>query len=179
MQRFLRSISTAKRYFIWVGFCVVVLTVIVTHRLYLGAIIGDPVLQYRYSQQLAEKGQKTEAVIWLEKAAENKVPEALFMLGQHYMTDAQQHDLSRGFNLIKEAAERGYTPAMTLLAANYEYWPPVKNEQMAFAWYSRAALAGEQVAMERLAEAYEKGEVGLEKSPKDAAWWRARIQQKK
>ncbi|MBI1308311.1 MAG: hypothetical protein GC129_00435 [Proteobacteria bacterium] len=179
MRSLLPSLTTNKWYFFWGVLGVVLLTAAMTQRVYLGAVAGDPDLQYRYSQRLAQTGHTSEAIVWLEKAAANKVPEALFALGQHYMTDALQHDPSRGFNLIKEAAERGYTPAMTLLAANYEYWPPVKNEQMAFAWYSRAAFAGEEIAMERLAEAYEKGELELKKSPKDAAWWKTQSQRRK
>lgn len=74
-----------------------------------------------------------------------------------------------------DAAARGVPEAQYWLAWQYEEGPLLSDDTaIALSWYQRAANAGHRLAIARLAEAYEAGELGLARDPLAAAQYRAR-----
>jgi TPR repeat protein len=80
--------------------------------------------------------------------------------------------------LIREAAEGGVSEAQYWLAWQSEEGPLLPNDAAtAVGWYERAAAANHRLALDRLARAYEKGELGLTPDPREALRLRAAIRQ--
>jgi TPR repeat protein len=79
---------------------------------------------------------------------------------------------------IRDAAGRGVAEAQYWLAWQYEAGPLLAHDQaVALGWYQRAANANHRLAVARLAQAYEAGELGLSRDPLLAAEYKAREQQ--
>lgn len=80
--------------------------------------------------------------------------------------------------LIREAAAAGVPEAQYWLAWQHEAGPLLPHDEaIALGWYRRAANAGHRLAVGRLAEAYELGELGLARNPALAAQFKARQSQ--
>jgi TPR repeat protein len=80
--------------------------------------------------------------------------------------------------LIREAADAGVSEAQYWLAWQSEEGPLLPNDAAtAVDWYQRAATAKHRLALDRLARAYEKGELGLTRDPREALRLRAAIRQ--
>jgi TPR repeat protein len=76
---------------------------------------------------------------------------------------------------ILDAASRGVAEAQYWLAWQYEAGPLLPDDAAtALGWYRRAASANHRLAIARLAQAYEAGELGLPRDPLQAAQFRAR-----
>jgi TPR repeat protein len=77
--------------------------------------------------------------------------------------------------LIREAATAGVPEAQYWLAWQYETGPLLDHDEaIALGWYRRAANSNHRLAISRLAQAYESGELGLVRDPVLAAQYRAR-----
>lgn len=90
-------------------------------------------------------------------------------------------DGDRSYELLKKSANAGLPEAMLNLAASYEKSDPIlsidQDYGLALSWYKRAAHAGEGVAIVRLIDAYEDGNMGVEKSAESAGYWK-RVREK-
>ena len=80
--------------------------------------------------------------------------------------------------LIRSAADRGVTEAQYWLAWQSEAGPALPHDpDIARVWYEKAAAGNHRLALQRLADAWEKGELGLPIDPRQALDLRARIRQ--
>jgi TPR repeat protein len=80
--------------------------------------------------------------------------------------------------LIRAAADAGVSEAQYWLAWQAEEGPLLANDQAtALGWYRLAAAANHRLALDRLARAYERGELGLTPDPREALRLRAQIRQ--
>lgn len=76
--------------------------------------------------------------------------------------------------LIQDAALNGVPEAQYWLAWQYESGPLLPNDpRQALRWYQDAAALEHRLALQRLAEAYESGELGLQPDLRRAAELRA------
>lgn len=86
-------------------------------------------------------------------------------------------DPERALPLIEAAAEAGIPEAEYWLAWQLETGPLLPNDPpAALRWYEAAAEHEHRLALQRLAEAYAAGELGLPRDPRRAATLRARAQ---
>jgi TPR repeat protein len=77
--------------------------------------------------------------------------------------------------MIREAAASGVPEAQYWLAWQTEAGPLLPHDPaQALGWYERAADANHRLALARLAQAWEAGELGLPRDPRRAAEYRAR-----
>lgn len=85
-------------------------------------------------------------------------------------------DREKGKQLLEKSAEAGLPRAMLRLAAHYENGVPStifdRNHDLAISWYRRAAHAGEGIAIARLIDAYEHGNLGVDKNSDSADYWK-------
>ena len=78
--------------------------------------------------------------------------------------------------LIRSAADRGVTEAQYWLAWQSEAGPELPHDPVtALGWYEKAAAGRHRLALQRLAEASEKGELGLPVDKRKALEYRAQI----
>jgi TPR repeat protein len=79
--------------------------------------------------------------------------------------------------LIKEAAIAGVPEAQYWLAWQYEAGPLLENDSaLALRWYQAAAVREHRLALQRLANAYAAGELGLPEDSRLAIEYRARAE---
>ena len=79
--------------------------------------------------------------------------------------------------LIEEAAEAGVSEAQYWLAWQYEAGPLLENDAVrALRWYQAAAEREHRLALQRLADAYAAGELGLPADSRRAIEYRARAE---
>lgn len=77
--------------------------------------------------------------------------------------------------MIRSAAESGVAEAQYWLAWQYESGPLLENDpEFALRWYLRAGEQEHRLALDRLANAYEKGELGMTADQRLAGRYRAR-----
>jgi uncharacterized protein len=80
--------------------------------------------------------------------------------------------------LVRAAADAGVSEAQYWLAWQSEEGPLLPNDQAtALGWYRLAAAANHRLALDRLARAYEQGELGLTPDPREALRLRAQVRQ--
>jgi TPR repeat protein len=78
--------------------------------------------------------------------------------------------------LIRSAADQGVTEAQYWLAWQSESGPALAHDPaVALAWYEKAAAGRHRLALQRLAEASERGELGLPVDQRKALEYRAQI----
>lgn len=78
--------------------------------------------------------------------------------------------------LIRSAADEGVTEAQYWLAWQSESGPALPHDPaVALAWYEKAAAGRHRLALQRLAEASERGELGLPVDERKALEYRAQI----
>ncbi len=78
--------------------------------------------------------------------------------------------------LIRSAAERGVSEAQYWLAWQSESGPALPHDPaVALSWYEKAAAGRHRLALQRLAEASERGELGLPVDTRKALGYRAQI----
>jgi TPR repeat protein len=101
--------------------------------------------------------------------------EARYQLALTYLGLAGDWAPERAVPLIRDAAGRGVAEAQYWLAWQYESGPLLEHDgAAALGWYLRAAEADHRLALARLAQAYDAGELGLPAEPRKAAEYRAR-----
>lgn len=92
-------------------------------------------LAFRKGKRAYEKKLYEEAVKWLTIAVEAGHAEAKYYLGLcHYYGDGVQKDMDKGTQLIREAAEGGYTDAMEYLGKYILRY----NDYEAYLWLKKA-----------------------------------------
>ncbi|MDH4021689.1 MAG: hypothetical protein OEV14_01045 [Gammaproteobacteria bacterium] len=78
--------------------------------------------------------------------------------------------------LIRSAADEGVTEAQYWLAWQSEAGPALPNDsRIALGWYQKAAAGNHRLALQRLADAWEHGELGLPVDARKSLEFRARI----
>jgi TPR repeat protein len=78
--------------------------------------------------------------------------------------------------LIRSAAAQGVTEAQYWLAWQSESGPALPHDAaVALSWYEKAAAGRHRLALQRLAEAWERGELGLPVDTRKALEYRAQI----
>jgi len=78
--------------------------------------------------------------------------------------------------LIRSAADDGITEAQYWLAWQSEAGPALPHDtRTALAWYEKAAAGNHRLALQRLADAWERGELGLPVDARKSLELRARI----
>ena len=92
-----------------------------------------------------------------------------------YGLGGAEFDQHRGMRLFRRSAEAGYPVAqafMGFVTENGDDVSVAKNETAALAWYQKAAQGNHCVAVRRLEQAYQNGELGLGVDEAKAAEWR-------
>jgi TPR repeat protein len=78
--------------------------------------------------------------------------------------------------LIRSAADRGVTEAQYWLAWQSEAGPELPHDPaVALGWYQKAAAGRHRLALQRLADAWERGELGLPVDARKALEFRVQI----
>ena len=121
--------------------------------------------------------------MWMENAADGHDARAMLWLGLASQNSEyfSYPNAKAAFTYFSDAANRRNVPAMVMLASMYEGAKYVRDQKgmtsemankAALVWYMRAADGGVGLAIDRMVEVYEKGELGMEKSQKEADSWR-------
>ena len=108
-----------------------------------------------------------EALFWLERAASNDEPHALYQLGLYY---AEKADLAKSIQYYQRAAELNYGDA--LLELSYIYGEGIGVEQdddKALFFLKKVAELGSQEAIEELAAMALSGQGNMD--AKEAEYW--------
>jgi TPR repeat protein len=126
-----------------------------------------------YSRGLGVRRDLPTAIEWYEKAAEQKVPEALFQLAMIlHDGNAEFRDRPRAARLLEQAADAGHSLAQfnfaQILAADERMPEAVER---AVAYYEKAARAGLADAQYAMAEVFRHGIAGRETDPVEARRW--------
>lgn len=103
-------------------------------------------------------------------------PDATYQLSFFYLGLGGHFDAPVAIPLIRQAAEEGVSEAQYWLAWQSEAGPELAHDPVvALAWYRKAAGQRHRLALQRLAIAYERGELGLEPDVTEALALRAQI----
>ena len=128
--------------------------------------------QNRLAYLLNISEQNEEAIEWYRKAAATGDAEAEFNLaGMFAEGDGIPQDLGQALELFTSSANKGYTPAIHVMAAAYEEgemgvridYETVRD------WLNRGVQLDDPWSIQRLAKAYAKGELGLRIDRQQAA----------
>jgi len=120
--------------------------------------------QARLAWILDGANQDEEAVNWYRRAAAQNNPEGQFGLAEMYIKgEGIETDLPIALDLITQAAEQEYRPAIRKLADAYEHGRLNlgKDYDTAIMWLQRGLSNGDTWAVDRLTKAYRLGELGL------------------
>lgn len=143
------------------------------------ALEGDPAAQTLigeiYSRGLGVRRDLPTAIEWYEKAAEQKVPEALFQLAMILIDGgAEFGDKKRAEALMQAAADAGHSLAQFNVAqALIDRDATPQGQARAVAYYEKAALAGLADAQYAMAEVFLHGVGGRAVDPAEARRWLA------
>ncbi|MEZ5894904.1 MAG: 2OG-Fe(II) oxygenase [Parvularculaceae bacterium] len=112
---------------------------------------GDPRAQYAYSAAQSARGNNAEARHWLEQAAEQDFPDAVFTLSAARLTGASGAPLDpvRGRDGVARAAALGAAPALRLQAALLAH--DGGDLDAAFGWLKRACTGNDVAALTQAA----------------------------
>ncbi len=115
---------------------------------------GDDFEQSLFSNFYADSANTSEGRKILEESAATN-PKAAYYLGRSIRSGRLSIDLERGFSLIKQAAEQGYSKAFSPLAYIYLNGDGVTaDERTSFAWFLKAAEAGDTESQIYVANEY-------------------------
>lgn len=86
-------------------------------------------------------------------------------------------DVEAAIPMIQTAARQGVPEAQYWLAWQYEEGPLLQNDtELSLQWYELAGDNAHRLALDRLADAYQDGELGLQANHRKAAEMRARAE---
>lgn len=86
-------------------------------------------------------------------------------------------DVAAAIPMMRTAARRGVPEAQYWLAWQYEEGPLLPDDRrLALRWYRQAAANEHRLALDRLAVAYRRGELGLDAEARKAVEMRARAE---
>ena len=135
--------------------------------------------EYGYAQYLLAMNffdlyseNNKEALFWLEKAANNDEPEALFQLGVYY---SEGNDLAKSIKYYQRAAELNHADAALELSYIYDEGAIVEqDDDKALFFLKKSAELGNQEAIEELAAQalvtlYQNGQGNMD--AKEAEYW--------
>ncbi|GAA0831462.1 sel1 repeat family protein [Cupriavidus pauculus] len=142
---------------------------------------GNRLAQFNYAMMLL-RGEGTaakpqEALIWLRKAADNRMTHAQFTFGDLYERgELVPRSLEEANRWYERAAQGGHVQAQMALATNYFTGRGVPLDYgRAFGWYSKAAASGDGPAQYIVGSYYERGYPGVvDKDIEQAKIWYAR-----
>lgn len=111
-----------------------------------------------------------------ERESRDGDPDATYQLALFSLGLAGVWQPAEAIPLIRTAAEQGVPEAQYWLAWQAEGGPVLPNDpEVALYWYEQAALGRHRLALERLAVAYEHGELGVTADTRKALALRAEI----
>jgi len=114
-------------------------------------------------------GKAPEARQWIEKAAAQKEPRGLYLLGMLHLEAGED---AQAAGLLREAAESKDRDARYRLGLLYGAGRGVeKDEQLGMQWVRKAAQQGQAQAQYFMAAAYSRGLYGLKRDDIMAADW--------
>ncbi len=127
-----------------------------------------------YSRGLGVRRDLATAIEWYEKAAEQKVPEALFQLAMLLHDGGEEFgDRARAARLIAEAADAGHALAQFNLAQTLAAEATPQKLERAVSYYEKAAKAGLADAQYAMAEVCLQGVAGRPADRAAARRWLA------
>ena len=110
-----------------------------------------------------------KAIEWYKKAADIGYENAYFCLGEIYL---DKKDNQKAGTYFRKGADTGDVGCMFKLAEMCEHGlGMVKNEQLAFQWYLRAAEAGDVTGMTAVGHCYMGGYGGTTQNLREAERW--------
>ena len=108
--------------------------------------------------------------------AGNGDPEATYQLSFFALGLGGNWQPGEALPLIRSAADQGVTEAQYWLAWQSESGPELPHDPaIALGWYEKAAAGRHRLALQRLATAWEQGELGLPVDARKALEYRAQI----
>jgi len=125
---------------------------------------GHVPAQTRLAYLLNVAEQNEEALEWYRKAAAAGDAEAEFYLaGMYAEGDGTAQDPGEALRLFTASADRGYAPAIRVMAAAYEQGKMGLriDYEAARTWLDKGAAVNDYWSIKRLAQAHANGELGL------------------
>jgi hypothetical protein len=132
---------------------------------------GDAVAQYQlsklYGWLVGGRTSVAEGKKWIQKAAEQGLPEAQLEIGWSFY----KKDLPEALRWFRKAADQGHPEAQRIVGQCYRIGEGVRaNDHEAFLWYCRAGEGGNIEAQKNLAAFYDTG-VGVAKDVVKGTYW--------
>jgi TPR repeat protein len=125
-------------------------------------------------QQNPDKAQLQSIRELCQREADAGDPEAIYQLS-FFSLGLDSWDPAQATSLILAAAERDVAEAQYWLAWQYDSGPLLPNDPaLALQWYQASAESDHPLALQRLAEAYADGSLGLKVDRKKASQLKAR-----
>lgn len=142
-----------------------------------GAELGYPLFQWflGYNFHFGEDGfpvNSTQAVFWLEKAANQNQPDAANELGEmYYFADILNKDIQKAIYWLQKASDLGNSSAQYNLSLIYEHGEGVDvDKEMAFKLMKESASSGYAKAQNNLGVKFIYG-IGCKKDIWSAQYW--------
>ncbi len=174
------TVTASKKIFRFVGFVIVVASLLAINKDYIYAPEPTPALKIQTPQEISEllvsanqlvkQGEMTKAFSLYSQLAEQGNAEAQTRLGFMYATGkGVEQNYNTAVDWCYKAAQQGDSIAQYNLGLMYAKGQGVaQDNKIALAWYSKAAEQGHAQAQFSLGGVFEKG-VGVEKNKKQAA----------
>ncbi|HED19130.1 MAG TPA: sel1 repeat family protein [Gammaproteobacteria bacterium] len=125
--------------------------------------------------------EKEAARSWLSRAAGQAHSGAINLLAViNGMVDTTTKVYQQSAKVLADKAEKGDPQAEYELGLRYESgaWDVNRDNKKALLWITKAANAGNRIAMKTLADIYQHGDLGLQADPGKAAEWEKRASQR-
>lgn len=145
------------------------------------AVAGYAPAQFRlamlYLQGRVTTKELADAERWLALAADRGNLGAQYYQAVLWLSgQARRGSVQAGIEELERLAEQGFVPAHLQLALFYEKSKILaQDDSKALTWYRSAAERGNRQAIQRLLDAYQRGELGLSPDADDARYWRERL----
>lgn len=158
---------------------------------------GDRIAQFQYSIELEKKGNTSESLKWLRRAAEQGLAEAQFELGKRYLEgEGVEKSADDGIKWLKLSSKQNFRSAVELLKTKFPNQVILTQEEAALAreafnkgvghllgtdgfekdpdksiqYFLEAAEIGSVDAQWNLGLLYNEG-IGVELNPDEARYW--------
>lgn len=133
---------------------------------------GDANAQVWIARALLQGTKPSEAIAWLNRAAEKGHPDAQALLGLSNLTGrAAARNPAEALKWLRMAAEKGYAKAEGLLALALITAPEVRNEEEGRRWVRKAATDGDPLGQALIGELLLFGRAGMEKNEAEGVAW--------
>jgi enhanced entry protein EnhC len=132
---------------------------------------GNSIAQYTLAENFINSRNASNnklGLIWLNKSANNANPQALTKLGELYgLGKGVEKDVNKGINLLNQAVDQGYAPAMVKLG---EIALAQNQKDEAVQWFTKAGNSQSNTAYLDLAAVYLNSKNAVY-DPKTAFMW--------